>query len=721
MKMKKILLTILICATFLFAQPGFSAGKSGIHVPEARILNRSELFVMGGFEMASSNKTASIEGYMTDENGNQLKLDKDSPSNSILGYVGYGLLRNLEVGMNLNVHYDGNAANTKLKGIGFGDLGLMVKGGFPRQKIRDFIHTSVAFEVFLPTGTYEKGLRPRHLWYMHKDSLSNAYSATDIALAGTLYLTMNFNKDLSWNNYVGFLRTMLNGESILIWGSGLNVFHYEWVSLVLEASGETTINSSAFMRGFLNDQLRFSPGLRLRLPKRTTLSINADVGMDLFRKRKVHRGHAITTQNKGHQYSYTVPGSPHLAASIRLSRTFDFSWNDNDGDGVEDRRDLCPKSDPMFKVDKRGCTVDTDMDGISDDLDYCPGTPANVLIDPHGCPEDHDKDSVPDYLDKCPDTRPGDPVDEFGCIHDEDGDGIHDGIDKCPGSPAGKEVDDDGCLIDEDDDGVLNALDSCPNTPAGLTVDKYGCILDKDLDGVPDEWDKCPDSAPNEIVNMYGCPVDSDDDGVPDFMDKCPNTAADAVVDSTGCRLDQDMDGVYDEDDKCPFTPEHAPVDEKGCPLDSDNDGVFDFLDNCPNTLERTEVDDNGCPIREKLNLDKIARRVRFHKGMDKPLNSTYTALNDVISIMRHNKTIVIEIQCSVKSGEAINPQALSDARVTVIYDYLVNKGIKEERLKATGYGLHLPSDVRGHTKLNPVGVRFLPHNEFKPPTEQQQ
>ena len=41
----------------------------------------------------------------------------------------------------------------------------------------------------------------------------------------------------------------------------------------------------------------------------------------------------------------------------------------------------------------------------------------------------------------------------------------------------------------------------------------------------------------------------------------------------------------------------------------------------------------------------------------------------------------------------------------------LTNKGIKEERLKATGYGLHLPSNVRGHSKLNPVGVRLIPHN----------
>ncbi len=709
--MKQFLLTLLLCAVFLFAQSGFSANTSGIHVPGARLRTPGELFVMGGFEMASSNKTISIEGHIVDENGTEKELDKNTPSNSILGYVGYGLLKNLELGLNLNFHYDGNAADTKLKGLGFGDLGLLVKGGLPNQKIKDVVHVSAALELFIPTGTNEKGMRPRHLWYIHEDNITHAYSAADFAIAGLFYLTINFNKYVIWNNYAGYLRTIENGENIFIWGSGLNLFHYEWVSLVLEASGETSIRSSDIMRGFLNDQLKFSPGLKIRLPKRTTLSIAADLGMDLFRKRKIHRGHKVTVENDGHQYSYTVPGSPHLAATIKLSRTFDLSWTDSDGDGVEDRRDLCPKSNLAYKVDKRGCTVDSDNDGIKDDLDKCPNTPAEVLVNKEGCPEDFDNDGVPNYLDKCPESKPGELIDDEGCMLDADKDGIHDGIDKCPETPAGKPIDEKGCLLDSDEDGVLDSVDACLNSPVGLAVDSNGCNHDQDKDGVPDEWDKCPESAPYEIVNIYGCPIDSDEDGVPDFMDQCENTPTGAIVDSVGCRKDGDFDGVYDEEDKCPNTPEDAPVDNKGCPLDSDHDGIYDYMDNCPNTLERTEVDENGCPVREKLNLDKIARRVQFHKGSDIPLNSSYTAMSDVISIMRHNKAIAIEIQCSVFSGEAMNPQALSDARVQVIYDYLVNKGISEERLKATGFGLHLPQNERGHAKLNPVGVRFLPHN----------
>lgn len=706
--MKQFLLSILVCAVFLFAQSGFSFNSTGIHVPGARTIGPGDLFVMGGFEMASSSKPASIEGYILDEYDHKKTLSDDSPSNSVLGYVGYGLLNYLEVGLNISVHYDGNAGGTKLKGPGFGDLGLLVKAQLPNQSPKDLFNFAAALELFIPSGTNEKGLRPRHLWYIHKKEITHPYSSADFSVAGTLYMTMNLHKIISWNNYAGVLRNLQNSENIFIWGSGIQLFPYEWVSLVLEASGETWIRTKDVWQGFLNDQLRFSPGLKIRLPKFTTLSINADLGMDLFRKQKIGRGHQITVLTEGKKYSYTVPGSPTIAASIKLSRTFDLSGKIED---FKKRMDACPKSGRTFKENKYRCAPDADKDGIADDLDQCPNTPPEVLIDDRGCPFDNDNDGVPDYKDKCPKTKSGHPVDEFGCIHDIDNDGVPDEFDKCNDSAPGEEVNDFGCILDTDEDGVPDILDSCPNTPAGLTVNKYGCFLDRDKDGVPDEWDKCPNSAPNEIVNMYGCPIDSDEDGIPDFMDKCENTPSGVMVDSIGCRIDMDHDGVFEEDDKCPDTPEEAPVDSTGCPIDSDKDGVVDYLDNCPNTLERTEVDSSGCPIREKLNLDKIARRIQFHKGMDKPLNSSYTALSDVVSIMRHNKQIAIEIQCSVKSGEAMVPQALSDARATFIYEFLINKGIKEERLNAKGYGLQLPANVRGHAKLNPVGVRLLPYN----------
>jgi hypothetical protein len=131
-----------------------------------------------------------------------------------LGYVGYGILDYLEAGLNVNVHYDGDAGGTRLKGLGFGDLGLMVKAQLPNQSLRDLFNIAAAIEFFLPTGTNEKGLRPRHIWYIHKDDLTHSYSSADYSIAGTLYLTMNIHRNLNWNNYAGVLRNLEHGENI---------------------------------------------------------------------------------------------------------------------------------------------------------------------------------------------------------------------------------------------------------------------------------------------------------------------------------------------------------------------------------------------------------------------------------------------------------------------------------------------------------------------------
>jgi len=88
---------------------------------------------------------------------------------------------------------------------------------------------------------------------------------------------------------------------------------------------------------------------------------------------------------------------------------------DSDGDGVPDKKDLCPNTPKGVSVDVDGCPVDSDGDGVPDYLDKCPNTPPGIAVDVNGCPGDDDKDGVPNYLDKCPDTPRGAEVDAVGC------------------------------------------------------------------------------------------------------------------------------------------------------------------------------------------------------------------------------------------------------------------------------------------------------------------
>lgn len=92
---------------------------------------------------------------------------------------------------------------------------------------------------------------------------------------------------------------------------------------------------------------------------------------------------------------------------------------DCDGDGVSNRLDACPDSEPGSAVDRRGCTVrnagDSDGDGIDDARDLCPGSAANARVDRAGCSLDTDKDGVADGVDRCPATPEDTAVDRDGC------------------------------------------------------------------------------------------------------------------------------------------------------------------------------------------------------------------------------------------------------------------------------------------------------------------
>jgi outer membrane protein OmpA-like peptidoglycan-associated protein len=167
-----------------------------------------------------------------------------------------------------------------------------------------------------------------------------------------------------------------------------------------------------------------------------------------------------------------------------------FLWGpkDSDGDGVEDRNDLCPDTPRGVEVDTTGCPLDADMDGVGDYMDQCPDTPRGAVVDATGCPLDSDEDGVFDGLDQCPNTPKGADVDENGCPSDRDGDGVFFGIDLCPNTPAGVVVNATGCPVDSDSDGVFDGPDACPNTPAGARVDARGCLVQLELENVEFEF-----------------------------------------------------------------------------------------------------------------------------------------------------------------------------------------------------------------------------------------
>ncbi len=213
-------------------------------------------------------------------------------------------------------------------------------------------------------------------------------------------------------------------------------------------------------------------------------------------------------------------------------------------------------------------------------------------------------------------------------------------------------------------------------------------IRDRDGDGVVDSLDACPDVA--GLAALQGCP-DKDGDGIADKDDKCPDVAG--LAKYQGCPIpDTDRDGINDEEDKCPNIPGVARY--QGCPIpDTDNDGVNDEEDKCPN--EAGPASNYGCPVIDVVIVEKVnkaAQNIFFSIGSAKLLAKSFKSLKEVVQIMNDNLTYKINVDghTSNTGGTELN-QKLSESRANSVKQYLIDNGINENRITATGYGEDKP------------------------------
>ena len=163
-----------------------------------------------------------------------------------------------------------------------------------------------------------------------------------------------------------------------------------------------------------------------------------------------------------YNHNFEAIGNDYFQHSLGFS--FRFEGKDTDGDGVSDKKDICPNEAGLLEFN--GCP-DTDGDGIVNVDDACPNTAGS--IDLQGCP-------------------------------DSDGDGVANADDACPNAAGSMES--KGCP-DSDGDGVLDKNDFCVRQVG--PVSNNGCPWpDTDGDGVLDKNDKCIDQVGS--VSNQGCP-----------------------------------------------------------------------------------------------------------------------------------------------------------------------------------------------------------------------
>ena len=273
---------------------------------------------------------------------------------------------------------------------------------------------------------------------------------------------------------------------------------------------------------------------------------------------------------------------------------------------------------------------------------------------------------------------------------------------------------------DADLDGIIDAADQCPAEPedADGYQDADGCPdVDNDQDGILDVDDDCPNE--DETLNGF-----EDTDG-------CPDESDDEIVEAPDLELlsgdeDTDGDGVMDADDDCPSDPEDPDgfEDEDGCPdLDNDADDIGDALDECPLEAEvYNGIDDqDGCPDEGLVVIEKqggkiariaILQKVFFevNKAIIKP--ESYPVLDAVYNVLRAYDSIrLVEVQGHTDSdGSDDKNLTLSQDRAESVRQYLIDKGVMDDRLSARGYGESMPIDTNASDegKANNRRVEFV-------------
>ncbi len=224
---------------------------------------------------------------------------------------------------------------------------------------------------------------------------------------------------------------------------------------------------------------------------------------------------------------------------------------------------------------------------------------------------------------------------------------------------------------------------------------------DKDKDGIPDRADLCPEQPEtiNQIDDRDGCPeADPDGDGLIGKADRCPNAA-------------EDKDRFQDED---------------GCPdLDNDDDGRPDSVDKCPDqpeTINRFQ-DEDGCPDtipKRVATFVGIIQGIRFRSGSTSITGSSRTTLDSAVIILNQYPSIrLLVIGHTDSRGNARTNLAISRKRADRVKWYLVDKGIRDDRIETIGFGDVKPvasnKTASGRRQNRRIEFQLLPPMEKKP------
>ncbi|WIG93798.1 OmpA family protein [Myxococcus sp. SDU36] len=136
-------------------------------------------------------------------------------------------------------------------------------------------------------------------------------------------------------------------------------------------------------------------------------------------------------------------------------------------------------------------------------------------------------------------------------------------------------------------------------------------------------------------------------------------------------------------------------VDVVSCP-DRDGDTVPDNIDRCPDRAG--PLDNWGCPQYEKVVIqrDKLELKEKLYFAWDDAqlLDASFPLLDEVAQALKDNPGFKVQVEGHTdSSGADDHNQALSERRAQAVLNYLVSRGVTQDRLVSKGFSSSVPAD----------------------------
>lgn len=377
-----------------------------------------------------------------------------------------------------------------------------------------------------------------------------------------------------------------------------------------------------------------------------------------------------------------------------------FGCPDADGDGIQDAEDRCP--DDKGYANLMGC-IDRDYDGIVDPDDQCPDAYGELET---GCPDidpsDIDGDGVKNEVDACPEVRGL--FTAQGCP-DKDGDSIQDELDACPELYGVAEH--DGCPLAIGDMMERARLYGHPAKAEGLAERGYyksydGKLYDKndltvgvvagdivDASGTFISNDKNYMLGSNGYIrNLDGQLVRIDDEG---YAFTSSGLISKKKVNGNSNR----PGGIQVGGEGLPTRP-HNGINLSGDPYRPNNGGGFSGNPNnqdiYKNTIQQQPLTPQEAANCNRINLQTLTAAIYFDYDASRADQSSLRQLNRVVDAMQKCTRLQLQVGGHADSdGSANYNYKLSERRAKAVLEYIMGKGISDQRLKYNAYGEKYP------------------------------